>query len=649
MAFATFAGTPSLAHELCYHVQPAFSALALAGLAMCAAAVFGLWYPRRLVQRRLTQALGGPLSTPAAGGLGQGLELHFAARLTAAILVVLAAGWLLAGGAAAGLESWRTLLASRLYLPPGMFRACVTAPALLALALIGICTTIALVAVHGWYRLATWPRTNIARLWRSLLVSALAGALTAMLTGGLPDPLLAIGGTLAASVVALAVPAGAASEPPPLPPRTGKQDPSTRLSLLNVSLIGFVLAFYSLQAMAPPGAITPALAPGVCAVAAGTVFGAGLGRLLLHAGLAAEAAPFLAIFTIMLSTLLPGGPEWGLPALGLVSAAAAAGVILVARRISLLSGSVQYSLAWTGGALTCGAGIAFFAGLMVGDAPRWNGIGPYWGGLAAALVGISFLLAPYGRTSLRWSGTALAGIAVAAPFILAGSVGLETSAGAEKGETGSGPTAVPGREWLRTGALHWEVVGGRAAARARSGPALWDIDRRGPRADLLFVPPGEWHTPLSPAAFREAGPRLLRRAARALLPGGRLVLELDPGGSSVLPAWFYFPQILPDASAWRLRLMSPAGTYEAIILGPDVDAWLAQRALPDGCTMSLTPVSSTMPSRTRRAVIPSLRGSAAPLRIMPAERSDPPRTTGSMRLARVRSHGDPYTAWGWRL
>jgi hypothetical protein len=648
VAFAAAAGAPSLAHELCYHVQPAFFALALAGLVTCAAVLLGLWYPRRLVQRRLSQALGEPMSTPAAGSPGQGMGLHFAARLTAAILAVMAAGWLLAGGVAAGLESWRTLLASRLYLPPGLFRAGVTAPALLALVLIGVSTTIALVAVHGWYRLATRPHTNIARLWRSLLLSALAGALAGRSTDGLLALLLAVGGALAASVVALAIPAGAMAGPPPVPPRTWKQDRSTRLSLLNVSLVGFVIAFYFLQAMATPGALMPALSSGVCAVATGAVCGAGLGRLLLYAGLAADTAPFLVLVTIMLSTLLPGGPARGLPALGLVSAAGAACVILVARRISLLSGSVQYSLAWTGGALTCGAGVAFFTGLMVGDAPRWNGIGPYWGGLTAAVVGIGFLLAPHTRKPLRWFGTALAGIAAAAPFILAGPVGPGTSVGADLGETGPDPPAVLGREWLRTGALCWEVVGGQATARGGGGSALWEVDRGGPRADVLFVSAREWHTPVSPVAFREAGPRLLRRAARALLPGGRLVLELDPASPTPLPAWFSPEQILPDASAWRLRLTSHSGTYEAVLLGLDVHAWLAQRALPDGCTMSLTPASFPMPSPNCSGGDPVVAGKRRTSPYHAGGHSDPLRVTCSVRHGRARTRGDPRSSWGRR-
>lgn len=613
VAFATVAGQPPLARELCYHVQPASAALALAGLTVCAAVAFGLWYPRRLIQRRLAQTLGGPMDAPtlAAGSLGDGLELRFAARLTAAIQAVLTAAWLLASGAAAGLESWRSFLVNRFYLPPGLFPVCVTAPLLATLALIGVCTTIALVAAHGWYRFATWPHTRIARLWRSLLASALIGALTPWLAGEMFELLLpAVGGTLAATVVALCVRAGSAAGPP-IQPRPRKQDNAMRLSLLNVFLMGFVIAFSALWTLAAHDALTPPLAPVVCAVAIGTVCGAGLGRILLHVGLTAQAAPLLIIATIMLSNLSSNSPGQGLAVLGLVSAAAALCVILVARRISLLSGSVQYSLAWTGGALACGAGTAFLIGLLIGGNPGWGDIGLYWGSTAAAVAGISLLLTPQTRAWLRWSGTVLTAIAVAAPFMLARPAPRGAPTGTEHSAAGHNLPATLGREWLRTGALHWEVIGGEVAARTGSGSTLWDVDRAGPRADALFVPASQWQKPASSATSSEAESRLLRRAAQTLLPGGHLVLELKAGSTSDLPTRLSPSQILPDGSAYRLRLTSRAGTYDAIILGPDVNAWLAQRALPEGCTLNLTPLTSDVSSRTPRAPPPSsIRGVA---------------------------------------
>lgn len=594
VALGLAAGLPPLAREICYHIHPASTALSAAGLALCAGVILGLWYPRRLIQRRLAQTLGGPSDDPAlpAPAAGDGPEMRFAARLTAALHAPLTAAWLLASGVVAGLESWRGLLANSFHLPFALFLGCVTLPALLALVLIGVCATVALVAVHGWYRLATRPHTNVARLWRSLLAATLAGSLTAWLADETSFLLLlAVGGALAAGVVALGGPSGSTTRPR-VRPDVRETDGATRLSLLNVALAGSVVTLSALWTITHRGGPIPSPASTVFVVALGAVCGAGLGRILLRTGSATGAAPFLVLTAIALSALVSRNAERGPAVLAPVSASAAACVILVARRVSLASGSVQYSLAWTGGALTCGAGVAFLANLAPLGGLAGSGIGPYWGLAMALTAVVTLLLDQNTRPWLRWPGTAVAGLAAVVPLLFARSTppGLPSSA-AHRTSEHHDPAVTLGREWLRTGALCWEALEGGPGARAAAGPTVWNVDSAGPRVDVLFVPAARWWASSAAGVPRATERRLLCRAARSVLPGGRLVVELVPGRAADLGAQPFPKHVVPAGTPQRLGLATPAGRYEAIIFGPNVADWLAQRALPHGCTMRLSSVT----------------------------------------------------------
>jgi hypothetical protein len=152
---------------------------------------------------------------------------------------------------------------------------------------------------------------------------------------------------------------------------------------------------------------------------------------------------------------------------------------------------------------------------------------------------------------------------------------------APAGELGATPAA------LRAGRTLLEAPGLRAAYTFSDHrrPSAWEIDLGGPRLDAVVVvsrpaPPATER--LAPASAR----RLLRRCTRALLDGGRLVIEL-PADDLVTPAFRLNP-----GGGHLLRVTGDTGRYEALVFGPDAAAWLGERPDPPGFTVECVPLGN---------------------------------------------------------
>ena len=89
-----------------------------------------------------------------------------------------------------------------------------------------------------------------------------------------------------------------------------------------------------------------------------------------------------------------------------------------------------------------------------------------------------------------------------------------------------------------------------------------------------------------PGHAREAR-RLIGRCAAGLARGGRLVVEL-PSGELAEAARAHFAAA-GSSLAYRLRVARDGDVYEALVIGRDVAAWIAERPCPGGFELSLHP------------------------------------------------------------
>jgi len=510
-------------------------ALRVVGVPLAAGVILGLWLPRRVIRRHLEGGSAAtasqdterepPADRGARGRAAKGVEYDFAAAFTGAVVFVLGLAWVLVAVLAATLEDYRGVLTHRFVLGPGLTRVALLAPLHVTLLALGMIGATALVALHGWHRLVTQPATGIARLWLVMLVAAGFGA--AVLTGATPRTTVCLAAPLAtflAGIVAVGRrPVGAA------PTQT---EPDVRMS--------------------PARLWRPLLAVGVSA---------------------ALAAAVLVAATPVTGATAGAGPR----GLATLCGALAVGVLLAcaAQRMSSRAAGlapVCFLLAavaclWPESATHDGGFLD--AGWRVGLAGMATAACVVFAGRSASIQ--------LGRTqrALAWVGAVVAAGSGLAFAVAPGQAGTTS-----RPMTSRGDAVVVGRTLLETSGLSSvRVLLARGGPRAEM-PSAWDLDLGGNRWDVVILsgdqPPGQ----ALPRSADDAR-RLLRRCETALRPGGRLVIEL-PADELVHAAL-----ATHESGAYVLRIVGREARYAALILGPDVPAWLAPQSAPSGYDMWL--------------------------------------------------------------
>jgi hypothetical protein len=531
--------------EAGYHHEVPGQALRTAGSALAVGVVLGLWLPRRLIRRRLSgtpavservRDVDSELSSTGTLPLGR-VEYEFAAALTGTLVLALGLTWALTAGLAASLEGWRGVVVSRLLLPGWLMRAVLLTPLGLALVLLGVVGTTALVALHGWYRLQVQSRLNLIGFWLATLAAgALAAAVCSLLESSAGPALAAPLATFLGGIVAVSGRVAGAGAADLSVDRQGALNDLWRV-LLGVGVVGF-LAGGTLALLGASAARASQWGQVLLAVAGGAFVGTALAtpfRARVQAVSGAALCILVGAAALFLAHPQSGGAVTGLWR-GLVAGAAlAACAVLTARRASAVLGGPQPALAWVGVVVAVGVGL----GLAVapGSRPR----------------------AMHGLTSPRATQASVRG--------LLNPPGLRTV----------------------VAALHWGFA----------GPALcsaWDLDLTGPRWDVIIldaaVPAG--------AVLRDCeAHRLVTRARAALRAGGRLVVEA-PGPSlrgALRRHWteVYVLRIRgrgaqydallcgPDVPAWVEALPALPGydiDLHALPSAEEVEAWGASPGAP---------------------------------------------------------------------
>lgn len=482
----------------------------------------GLWYPRRLMLKRLARFNALPQA-----------NLPVATGVVAALLLALGLSWLATVTVTAGLERWRGLVLAGWHVPAGLEPLLVLLP-LVILAPTASIAALVLVALQGWYRLAMHspamprraPWREMVQLWSLTPLGFASGALLASVLGDgwqfLAAPLLFF---VCAAVTALGHPR--ASPSTIALPRAGGRV-SGRVTA-GVVAAGALSAAALVSAPAtPPAGLTTVLAPLACGAAAGIWIGRGLAASVGATGWLFGGLAFGAACLVL--------PMPDIARLLGVGVGAGVSVALAGRVIVACADSVQGGLARIG---MQGAG------------------------------GLLLVLIPTGLAASAWN------------------VGVEDS----HGPTGEGsPASRVARAWLSGGL---ERVGFCPPERPQASalPMLWWIDRNGPRFDALILGASA-STDRASAWMTPEAQRLAGRIDRALAPGGRIVLE-TPADASAAAAFGAWLEQRGTGRPSALRVVVAGSSYEAIVAGPDVLQWLAERPPPGGAVVRLTPLAES--------------------------------------------------------
>ena len=594
-ALCAFGGAAGLARalgELGFHCGSPRAAVGWAGAFVAAGAVFGLWLPRRVLRRQLSElatpaagsARGGPRRLALLDGASPGAGLEFAASLTGVLILALGVLWVLAGALTSGMEGYRVVLTQRFLHPVWLTRLLLCGPLLLSLFLLGSAAALTVAALHGWHQLVAAPQRKLADLWTTLLVAG-AGGVAVAAAARQPGfvqvmPPLA---TFAAGVLAvLRKPVGQA------PVEVGGVSASRVAMPLGALVIAVAAAMSTGAALvvAAPQSLVAAqqTAIAVAALGATTLAGFIAGRVALRfVPLAADLAPLLLLATgvawdVPQRVAACAGLGSGLCRLMLIGGLSAACVALVTARAARALGRPQRVLAWVGAAVAAGAGVglALAAGWL--DRRDVASASAVMALVTTAVAGLALVFQRAAPRGLRRWGLAAVGVWLGAMLLLPPAP-ARTAAPAD--EHGATPAAV------RAGRTLLEAPGLRAAYTFSDDrrPSVWEIDLGGPRLDAVVV--ASHSTP--PATERLAAPlarRLLRRCTRALLDGGRLVIEL-PADDLITPAFRLNP-----GGGHLLRVTGDTGRYEALVFGPDAAAWLGERPDPPGFTVECVPVGN---------------------------------------------------------
>lgn len=555
----------AVSDELCLHL-PAGQALCFALLLTALGSLIGTWGPRALIRRRIAASP----DTNAAKLVTADLE--FAGVLTGALYVALGIAVVLLALATGKLEAWRAFLAARVAHPVALEIVWLLLPIAALTIFVAITNAASLTALQGWHRLATQPRSNVARLWLVLLLGA-AFATTACLVQEVRTRAVWIAPVLVFSSALLPVlrkpPIRAGAPAPRLPSRFAWQ----QWGLLPTVAIGAALVAICIALRVP----TPELPPsGLSLITLLTLLSAAVGvgaaRLFLRLTTRIDCAPFgllaavaALLFATRVASLLHASDATA--TLASVTTAVSMTIVLTGRRITIAVGNARLALARVGMCVAIGLIVGSAASMVAIATDAWHPVLTWAPLLALAAAGLSLVLDDRTHAVARLLGL----------LAVVGLLGFLPGASRSIAR----PRALPPPASAAHADTRAQLFGDRFEQRVLPADSAitWWGDLAGPHADIIFVasqshPHRDSDAPRNPLRAR----RLLRRAQRVLLAGGRLVIEL-PTSDNIERVLTQTPLRRWSAarSADLLTLQRPYETYRALIFGEDTAALLQHR------------------------------------------------------------------------
>jgi hypothetical protein len=581
-------------NELRYHIIPSMRGPAYALAALCIGVVLGLWIPRRVIRRRLAGGRSASSTTPATDlAASGGLSLEFAASLAGALVLTCALASLALCAGALLMEDYRAFLVRRFAHPPWLTQLLLAGPILTGLVVSGAIGTTLLVALHGWYRLVTQPKTHIARLWAYILLGTLLAGLLAtqinsrVLLAGLAPLAVFLAGAVAVLRRCDAVGM-------PTPPRTRQR--ATRDESLSLMIAGLAAALVAaaLVLAVPPAGVAPDRLPvGVIGLAGAAGAGLLAARLISRLSFSVDLEPLILLLASV-ALLFPYRQVWAepvnvaLPRLLLVTGWAATCIVMIGRRVERVHRSIQYSLLRVGRAVAAGLGLTLLL-LAIGTV-RWN---PSLGALVVSLVattGAGLALALNDRVSpmLRVGGMSCMALWLVGALPAHRALARTLPPPASPARPVTEPLAATTRQLLTTDFFQAARV--LPLPSVTAGATGWQFDLAGPTLDLIVLES-------APAAERETssgsdwGRRLLGRLGTRLARGGRLLVELPvPAGLADALGRFDPTPDHPGWTGYRVRVWSDEGQYEALVFGHDIPALLERNRRQPELHVELQPI-----------------------------------------------------------
>lgn len=596
-AFGTTTSLLCLIAELSYHVADPRQALFYGGTALCIGVAMGLWIPRQIIIRRLHgRSLSRSDPEPADNVRNDAYPAGGAAALAGGLFVATGVTLLLLLLGAQTAESARALLTERFILPALLARALLWAPPLAGLIIAGACGTTALVALHGLHRLAAPSQARISRLWLAIVAAVAIAAIVTRWSSGGPGAFLIF--LLPVFIAGMMTTLQRWPEPNPSPPSDADIVGSASAHplfavVISAAAIGYALVLALADQTAPPLPIElPLLLCGLAA-AAGVLVGQWAGRRYGHMRAVIAAGLFALGFVWVLPYHWFGGGDG--TRLFVVCGVGVAGIVLATRRVAIMYQSVQYVLSVVGVCIALGLTLAFVSAPLWVDLLPAARIGLLISLGIVAVVGVLLLLDRHLAPRIRRPGIVTVGVwLVILPAVAHGPASASGSVeAANEADTAASAALALGREMLATNAFRTHIIAEAAQNTTSAVPSAWQIDMASGQSDVLIIAPDTTPVQSTRRAARAAR-RLLKRCARGLRPGGRLVIE-QPNNALTPVAFGTLRDSATDApwNAYLLRV-SPVGgnPYSAVLFGNDVPAWIAGRIKPPNAKVALFPVAS---------------------------------------------------------
>jgi hypothetical protein len=593
-------GVISVLGEMRYHILSPTRCAADVLAALCAGIVLGLCVPRRIIRQRLTRQTGDANKMPLPQSVQPGdLKLEFAASLAGGLILAFALMWVLLCSGAMLMEEYRSVLVRHFAPPVWLTQLLLSGPMLAGLALAGATGTTLLIAMHGWYRLVTQPKTEITRLWAGMLAGALAAGLLAWQVGS-PAVLagLALLALFAAGVIAVLHRSDAVATPTVPDTRTTLLW-SEWLALLTAGLAGALAATALVLACPPAGATAcnppvyvVALAGAACAGLAGARL---IKRLPLSLDLGSPALLLGAVALLMPYQHMAAPINVALIRLVLVIGCAAACVALVSQRLANTQHSIQSAFSLVGRFVAGGFGAALV--LLPTSVERWSpsASATVVAILATACAGATFVLDRRMKTIPR-----LAGLICIAIWLTAVPSARRALAEALQARETQPQHAAPGpfvhaaRQFVTADPFRTACL--RPFSPGPGATEAFHFDLTGPALDLVILESaaGSDDPAVSDA---DAGRRLLRRIGARLARGGRLLVEL-PTPPRFADALDQFTQASGgrDRTCYRLCVRGEGREYQALVFGRDIPALIERNRIGSELEVSLEAIRSSSPA-----------------------------------------------------
>lgn len=595
--FAMAVGLLRVIGELDYHLHSARDAVGLVAVSVCLGIVLGLWLPRRIIRARLAHRSDTSVRTPATRHGTAATEsappafgFELAASLTGVLALALGALWALEIGLVEATESCRSLLTQRLMLPPGVTVTVLTMPACLGAVLLGAVATTTFVALHGWRRLARGLPSAWLGIWvAAVLAVALGAGFAAIGLHTHVRDVVTLLAVFAAGMLAVwRKPTGGA-------PTKSNADRATDVHALPPALLMAGVASLAIGvafAASVPGeaALTHDAAVSMVVWALAVLVGAFISRVVLWATPSAAYAIALLLLVTAVMWVLPyptlafcGGAE-NLCRLALVACAATGCGILASDRASRSLGGEQRAIAWVGVIVAIGYAAGF------GFGPVWLRVhGTHHVAVVLTLVmtaiaGLVLVFARSAPRTLRVGGLALVGVWLTIVLAGTGKPGATVANAGNDRSQRAGITRQVGRSLLETPGLR--TVHAHASCGANGGLTAWNVDLTGPCWDVVVIDVAADRDGTT-RATSEHWARIVRRCTDALLPGGRLVVELPADGLAREALRQSSTSPREGLASYLLRVDAGPDQYAALILGTDIPAWLDQSTPASKVTFQL--------------------------------------------------------------